>query len=463
MEENQALLNCFIIQVFDDYLVYSPLTGISAFLNRTGILELRNQLEVTYEGMGNPNSKLFKFAQDILQSPVQVPVRKEGDVNPEFLGIIPTRSCNSACAYCDFGAQKASTRKMSYQIATKAVDWYANLLKVNHRNVLEIHFFGGEPMTAKDVIEVTLQRARLVAMEKDLIPFFEISTNGQYNAGNSRFMGQYFNKIILSLDGFKEIHNRHRPLKENKSSFENAIETAKIISDSNAELCIRCCVSRENILLMEEITEWLCNNFRLSTINFEVLFATSQADSAGLFPPDPVDFAINFEKSREIANGFGVDVVYASDISGQPLVSSCPVGKDVVIVSPDGRISNCYLMQERWQEAGLDLDFGIMESDGNVRVEADKIDAIRKMVEDKPRCRKCFCQWSCAGGCHVGNTYPGSSLKYTDFCMQTRLISAFTLLSELGLQKTIEELICTPSALQNIACNPTDHIQELNY
>jgi radical SAM protein with 4Fe4S-binding SPASM domain len=180
------------------------------------------------------------------------------------------------------------------------------------------------------------------------------------------------------------------------------------------------------------------------------------------FLPNPFDFAIHFQKSREIGAGYGIEVVYASDTSDQPVVSSCPVGKDTAIVSPDGRISCCYLLPERWNNAGLDLDFGLFAKKGDLTIEEDKIDAIRSMVENKPRCSNCFCQWSCAGGCHVGITYPGSNLVYDNFCKQTRLISAFTLLENLGLQKNIDELTQTPKALQIIVNQESDKIQALN-
>jgi len=327
---------------------------------------------------------------------------------------------------------------------------------------MEIHFFGGEPMVARDVIEVAVQRARMVCSENKLIPFFEISTNGQYNADDARFLGQYFNKVVLSLDGFIEVQDKHRPLKGNKSGFENAVETAKIISGSNAELCIRSCISLENIRSMKEFTGWLCENFKISVINFEILTSTPQSDSAGLFPPDPFDFAIRFQKSREIANDFDIEVVYASDISSNPVVSSCPVGKDTAIVSPDGRISSCYLMPDRWRNAGLDLDFGVIDNHHLVSIDSDKIDNIRKMVENKPRCNNCFCKWSCAGGCHVGNTFPGCNPVYNDFCKQTRIISAFTLLSDLGLQERIDDLINLPDALRSIADQAFDMVTDFN-
>jgi hypothetical protein len=99
---------------------------------------------------------------------------------------------------------------------------------------------------------------------------------------------------------------------------------------------------------------------------------------------------------------------------------------------------------------------------GEAQIDMKKVDAIRKVVEDKPRCTGCFCKWSCAGGCHVGITYPGSDVKYADFCLQTRIISAFTLLSDLGFPEKIEELIKSPENLRKLATSKSDNMMEFN-
>jgi uncharacterized protein len=433
---------------------------LHALLNRPGVSELYKQILLIQENKGNVKSKLFELAKDILHVPLQIPQKKSGELNPQFLGIIPTRICNGACNYCDFNSYKIFQESMPYKLAADIVDWYADLSKKQSRNFLEIHFFGGEPMAARDVIEVIVHRARLISAKLDMIPYFEISTNGQYSFKDAKYLGNYFNKVILSFDGFKEFQNKHRPLKGNNSSFENALETAKIISDSGAELCIRCCISKLNVSKMEEITSWFCKDFRLSAINFEILCASSLSESNNLFPPDPIEFALHFQNSREIANDYGVEVIYSSDISEQPQVSSCPAGKDTVIISPDGRISNCYLMPERWQKVGLDLDIGFFYSKDKVEIFQEKLEKTREMVLNKPRCSSCFCKWSCAGSCHVGNSFPGCSLQYDNFCKQTRLISTFTLLSKLDLENKIIELKRSPEALNILLNQVSDTIKD---
>jgi len=425
-------------------------------VNRSGMLELTKQMKLITKMQGDPKSHLFELASEILQHPFQFPPIKKGSLNPEFLGIIPTRSCNGACIYCDFGVDKPYSGKMTYKTAAMATDWFVSLMEKHNRKSIDIHFFGGEPMMAFDVIEVVVHRARLLAAQKHMIPYFEISTNGIYSEKKARFLGSYFNKVVLSLDGTEDIQNFHRPLPDGEKSFENAIQTAHIISDSMAELCLRCCISHLNIERMEEITHWYCETFKPSVINYEVLCETPATLSKSLLPPDPYDFAINFIKSREIGKKHGVHVVYASDIGAQITNSSCPVGKDTAIFSPDGRISNCYLLPERWHYVGLDLDFGIIDKDGAIQINEQKIEAIRKVISSKPRCDRCICRWHCAGGCHVGNSYPGCSDNYDNFCIQTRIIVACSLLSALGMRQETELLLNDKESLRKLALNDSD-------
>jgi uncharacterized protein len=460
MAGNNHNEECYVIPIGNDFLIYSPFNQISAMVNRTGLKELQKQLHLISNNMGDIESKLFGLADDISNTFSETPKSKTGGLDPEFIGLITTRSCNGMCIYCDFGSQNANPVKMSYRKAAGFIDWYAGLLKAKGRNDLEIHFFGGEPMIAQDVIETAVQRARLLCSEMKLNPYFEISTNGQYSPALAGFLGAYFKKVVLSIDGFKEVLDRHRPLKEGKSSYNNAVQTARIISDSSAELCVRCCISRENVHDMEGFTKWLCEKFRISAINFEILVPSLQSESAGLLPPDPIEFAVNFQRSRKFAEDFGVEVVYASDISEIPVVSSCPVGKDTAILAPDGRISSCYLLQERWQSVGLDLEFGFVKSDGQVIMKSENIEEIRKTVLNKPRCINCFCRWSCAGGCHVGTTFPGCTARYNDFCRQTRVISTFSLLSDMGMYECINDLLNEPDSLIKINNQVSDRIQD---
>ena len=349
---------------------------------------------------------------------------------------------------------------MDLQTAVAAVDWYARLMKQQEKELLEIHFFGGEPMTAPAVVETVVHRARLVAARERLTPYFEISTNGLCGPALLAFLGDYVDRVVLSFDGREDIQNLHRPLRGGKGSYPGSFAAAQYLSDSPAQLVIRCCVSQINVDIMEDTARWFCETFNPSLINFEIMQPVESAAAAGLYPPDPYEFAANFIKARRAAESFGIKTVYAADLSTEPVYTSCPVGSDTVIVSPDGRISSCYLLPEKWQEVGLDLALGEMRGRRELAINPAAVQNIRAMVTNKPRCEKCFCRWSCAGGCHVGNTYPGCSADYSDYCRQTRIISACSLLDELNLPEIADTLIDDREALAALACRESDRLME---
>jgi len=434
------------------YLLYSPLRRTTALLNDKAVALLKAQIGKNGEREDTPGS-LQKLLQTLRQ-PVQAPPPdRSGALQPMFLGFLPTRSCNQSCAYCGFGASTAPQKQMDFQTATAVVDWMAEHVKALGRKTLEIHFFGGEPFVAREVVDVVIHRARAAAEQMGLIPRFEVSTNGVFDETRARFVGDYFDTVVLSFDGFRDIHDRHR------GGFDTVKRTAEILSSAPAELCLRVCVSQESVSQLEPIVQWFCEVFQPSIMNVETLQPTPESEAAKLYPPDPYDFAVHYLRASRIAAGFGIETIYASAVTESVRHSFCPVGQDTLIVAPDGRISSCYLPQQEWQQRGLDLDVGHVTG-GTVQIDFGAISRLRQMVMDKPRCEKCFCRWTCAGGCHVNQTYPDCSLEYNDFCIQTRIITAYSLLCQLGFEQRAETLLQDRNAMETLALHPSDRLED---
>lgn len=449
----------FVLPFLDKYLLYSPLRRIFAFLNRKAVDTIRNIWpgKTAVDSLPDP----LKDLTEKLESNLPVaPLLRTGEVHPPFLGILPTRGCNLSCAYCGFGSGNAGKERMDIRMAADAVDWMAEHRKALGEKMLEIHFFGGEPFIAQEVVDVTVHRARLVAGKMGLIPRFEVSTNGVFDEDCARFAGDYLDSIVLSIDGHREVHDRHRPMKTGRGSFDAVARTAGILSRSQTELCFRCCVSTENVSSLADIGQWFCDAFKPSIINFETLKTTSESEAAGIKPPDPYDFAVNYLRAKKIIRKSGVQAIYAAAETGTSRHSFCPVGKDTLIVSPDGQVSSCYLPSEEWKAHGLDLNVARLGTDGAMDIDSSAIERLRRLVVDKPCCEKCFCRWSCAGGCHVTQSYPGSLLDYNDFCIQTRIITAATLMEELGMEHAVERFLRNREAMESLALHKSDRLED---
>ena len=445
----------YVIPAAGYYLLYSPLRRYSALLNSAAVAALhRSLLDIC-----PPVAELSDVLGTLRNTPALRPAALTGAIQPDFLGIVPTRGCNGNCGYCDFGARDTADLTLDFQVARTAVDWMCALMRQSGRTDLPIHFFGGEPLTAPEVVEVVVHRARLQAARTGLHPRFQTTTNGVCSERLAHFLGDYFTAVVLSLDGFEEIHDSHRPLKSGGGSFRQATRTASIVRDSSAQLCLRCCVSALNVRELPRIAEWFARTFQPSVVNFEPLGSNDKAAAAGILPADPCEFARSFHRAAGILEAYGIEPSYGA-LCEKPRYASCPVGRDTVIVFPDGQLNACYQLEEKWRKRGLDFRIGEIVG-SEVSIDQESVEALRALVAaGNPRCRRCFCRWSCAGSCHLEISYPGSPSNYGRFCLQTRAITLSRLLIGLARPDLVEEILENSDSMEAMNGAASDLIED---
>ncbi len=433
----------FTVPVSDKYIMHSPLHNITALLNRSAVKSLKDK--------NLKNKALYDLYRSLSEKPACMPGPNRGHVNPDFLGLIPTRSCNFNCLYCGFGSCKDAS-VMDFSLAILCVDWMADHVIKQNRKEVEIHFFGGEPFCAPDVIRVAVYRTNMVCATYNVKPVFKVSTNGFFDEDTCSFIGDYFDTVVLSLDGPEDIQNRYRPLKTGGKTSHTVERNAFLLGRSPAKLCTRVCVTEETVERMGEIAHRLCRICKPSSIDFEVLRETGDTE---LHPPDPWKFAVNYIKAATIARTCGVTPVYGPASTGTLHHSFCPVGKDTIIVSPEGTISACYLQKEEWEKKSLDLTFGHIDNSG-IHINEDNLKSIRHLTYEKKLCRKCIARFHCAGGCHVHH----NTEEYDDFCIQTRIITVCNLLYDLGYTGLMEDFINNRKELERMVFQTSDLIGE---
>jgi uncharacterized protein len=441
-------MSIFALPILGDWLIYAPLVNTSALVNGAALRKLQSAADPDGETLSDLRSQLTA-------APAGEPQPRQGEIRPIFLGLVTTRSCNLDCVYCGFDSA-AQGDAMDGALAAAGVDWMAEHAASSGRETLDVHFFGGEPLNAFETIEVAVHRARAVAAQHRLMPKLEIATNGACSEARARFTGDYFQTVVLSFDGFEKIHNRHRPYAGGRGSFGDTLRTAHILRKSPAELCLRVCVAGDNVDQLGEITGWFCEQFNPSTIDFETLQPTIGSERAGLQAPDPVLFFERYLEAHRVARDFGVKAAYSAASIDELRLSFCPVGKDALVLHPDGCLTACYLRRDDWLRRGLDLQLGVLSADGTVELDPAAVDRIRRMCGSHPRCRRCFCRWTCAGGCHVNHSYPGCPDTYDDVCVQTRLITSFLLLEDIGLEQKAVALLQDRAAVERLAFHPDD-------
>ena len=443
-------MNVFSIPIADKYLLYAPLNGVLAFVNKQAAREVRRNLL-------DPLSS-SEFVRT-LKSPCSIPpTSSEGALNPLFLGIVPTRNCNSDCRYCDFAAPKQSNPTMELSLARDTIDAYLFLKKSCGASRAEIQFFGGEPFYAEDVVKFSVEYAATRAAELGLQVHFEATTNGVYSSALSGWIAENFNAVVLSLDGPKDIQDNQRPTRNGKSAFDLVFKTAKLISQGRAELILRACITEQTVDRMREIAQWFCEEFNPSTVCFETMVPSDLSKKAGLEPPDPWKFARNFYLASDYLAEHAIRTVHATAETHVCRTSFCPLGKDALIVSPDGSIDACYLLQERWGQRGLNLRLGQMDK-GKMNLSSEALNHVRSLsVENRPLCTDCFCRYHCAGGCYVNHDTSSPPGQFDALCIQTRILTIIDLLKRLGQDELIGEWLAERSLMEKLVWQKTDRL-----
>ena len=443
----------FVVPVLGQYLVYAPLHNLAALVDGLAASRIRDSLLAP----GGPRGGSLTELVALLRSNAQpAPLPPRGAFFPAFLGLIPTRGCNLGCAYCGFQAAEEPDDVMDLELARDAIDWYLGLAGDKGVRTAEIHFFGGEPFCAEEVLDFSFHFARLKASEVGCTVRFEVATNGAFDDARCRWAADSLDSIILSLDGPASIQDLHRPRRDGRPSSGRVARSAALLSEGTAELSFRACVTADTVEELPGIARWLCQEFRPVSVSLEPLQPSAPSRAAGLQPPDPWTFAQKYCEAASILEAHGVEPVYAAADTRARRVTFCPAGQDVPIVSPDGTIAACYLLARDWEDKGLDLRLGKLEG-VSVFLDEDAVASARGMnVWAKPCCSDCFCKWHCAGGCHVNHVLPDSSGSYDRLCIQTRILALRNILKEMERDDLVVDLLKDRPALERTILQASD-------
>lgn len=135
--------------------------------------------------------------------------------------------CNLDCTYCYEGTMKGR-RYMSRETA----DLLADFIRKHHiaagKNV-NIDFYGGEPLLSIDMVKHIAEKVKTAAEEKGATFTCSLVTNGTLLtgkiAGELKALGCGGAKV--TLDGPKIIHDKQRPFKSGRGSFDIIIKNIK--------------------------------------------------------------------------------------------------------------------------------------------------------------------------------------------------------------------------------------------
>lgn len=274
---------------------------------------------------------------------------KSGEIKALCIHIC--HDCNFRCRYCfaDEGAYHAEREFMSAETAKAAVDFLIE--NSGKRKVLEMDFFGGEPLMNLPVLKETVYYAKERAAQAGKKFLFTTTTNALLlNDDVIRFFNEEMENVVLSLDGRKEVHDAIRKTVNGKGSFDYVIGNIK-----------------KFVSLRGDKSYYVRGTFTAKNLDFskDVLFIADQgADSISMEPvvTDLPDLRITeehlprIEKEYEtlcdeylkrFAEGRGFNFFHFNiDLEGGPClskrVSACGAGNEYFSVVPNGDLYPCH-------------------------------------------------------------------------------------------------------------------------
>ena len=347
-----------------------------------------------------------------------------------------SHDCNLRCKYCfaDEGAYHMRRETMPLSVAKAAVDFL--LRESGKRKVLEIDFFGGEPLMNLDVVKETVYYAKAEAAKLGKRFLFTTTTNGLLLDDDAiAFFNEEMENVVLSLDGRPEVHDAVRKTVSGKGSYAAVIEKIKkfVRSRGDKHYYVRGTFTAKNLDFSKDVLFLADEGFDSLSVEPVVTDIPDLELKEEHLPALVKEYErLCDEYVKREAEGKGFNFFHFNvDLEGGPClqkrVSACGAGNEYLSVVPNGDLYPCH------QFAG-DASFRM----GSVFAGIERTDLREKFAKSclftRKKCGDCFAKFICSGGCSANNYHFNGDIEepYAMTCamMKKRIECAMRVLAE---------------------------------
>jgi len=180
-----------------------------------------------------------------------------------------TRECNFKCRYCLYTRENKINRShedvaMTWNIARDSIDYmYEHSADVNN---VSISFYGGEPLLNFPLIKRCVEYAKEKFVTKTIT--FQTTNNGSLiDCEIAHYLIENGIRVMISLDGPKEVQNKHRKFYENgKGTYDVVIRNVERLREMSPEYFDNC-VSFNPVLMNDEPYQDVVDFFKANDID----------------------------------------------------------------------------------------------------------------------------------------------------------------------------------------------------
>lgn len=365
--------------------------------------------EPTFERLGQLSSTGSEAELQALMQRLGIDAARYVDDEPPVappiraLSLAVAQKCNLACTYCyaqggDFGEPATS---MELRTALDAVDLLFRDVAPGER--VNLSFLGGEPLMNRSVLRAATARARTIAADRGLTVTFSVTTNGtQLTRDDGDFFEENGFAVTISLDGTRAVHDRLRPLRNGRGSFDRILTriTPLLETQRRMQVSARVTVTPENLELRQTLDAFVALGFH--SVGFSPLLRSPSGDGElghaelAAMLEQMVSCGEEFERRVEAGERYP----FANAVNAMREIHRgthrpypCGAGAGYLGVSAGGELAACHRFV-----GDDDAAFGTL-ADGVDRTRQARWLRERHVHRQEP-CGSCWARYLCGGGCH---------------------------------------------------------------
>ncbi|MGE5355623.1 MAG: radical SAM protein [Deltaproteobacteria bacterium] len=307
--------------------------------------------------------------------------------------IMPTQDCNFNCIYC-YEEHKKS--KMDNETLVGLKKWLS--IELPKFKVVYFSFFGGEPLLYyKKLIEL-LQFIEDIEVKNKIIIVKHITTNG-YLLSKSKIKSLVelgVKDFQITVDGTANTHNKMRPLKNGKASFEKVHQNIILLAEENNEVkvTIRINFNHTNFHtipdLLKSFPEKLRSQLRIS---LEPVFGDCEYNALDNIGSE--ELGLFFSRYLELAEQSGFNSISGKNIVRTGKLVYCYAEREnQYIINYNGDVFKCSV--HNFESLNRK---GFIKSDGSFVKDEMKWNEWMNLSLFEEFCLECKYIPLCMGGC----------------------------------------------------------------